>query len=52
MPRGRPSEAILIITKANDAPSSSNTIDTVVEVGIPNVLKASSSTMSVTMTAK
>ena len=35
----------------NVAPSSSNTIDTVVDVGMPSVLKMSSRMMSVTMTA-
>ena len=36
---------------ANAAPKSSNTIDTVVDVGIPNVLKVSNRITSVTMTA-
>ena len=33
------------------APNNSNTIETVVEVGIPSVLKKSSSKMSVIITA-
>ena len=44
--------AILSMVKAKAAPNSSNTIDTVVEVGIPNELKMSSNTMSVTITAR
>ena len=44
--------AIFTITKANEAPSSSNTMLTVVLVGMPKVLKRSSSTTSVTMTAR
>ncbi len=43
----------LILNKAttNVAPSSSNTMETVVEVGIPRVLNMSSNIMSVTITA-
>ena len=52
MPNAVASPVILIITKANEAPRSSNTIETVVEVGMPNVLKMSSNTMSVTITAR
>ena len=37
---------------ATAAPSSSKTIETVVEVGMPNVLNRSSSRMSVSMTAR
>ena len=40
------------IVKAKAAPKSSNTIETVVDVGIPKELKMSSNTMSVTITAK
>ena len=43
---------ILIRATATAAPSSSNTIDTVVEVGIPKVLKRSSKMMSVSITAR
>ena len=43
--------AILIRATTNVAPKSSNTIDTVVEVGIPSELKMSSSMISVTITA-
>ena len=42
---------IFTIEIATAAPNSSNTIDTVVEVGIPKVLKKSSSKMSVIITA-
>ena len=45
------SEAIFNSASANVAPSNSKTIETVVEVGIPNELKISSKMMSVTMTA-
>ena len=41
----------LMSARANVPPSSSNTIDTVVEVGIPIVLKTSSKTTSVSITA-
>ena len=41
----------LISARAKVPPSNSNTMDTVVEVGIPIVLKTSSSTTSVNMTA-
>ena len=37
---------------AKAPPSSSNTIETVVDVGMPSVLNTSSSTTSVTITAK
>ena len=50
-PRPVASDAIFISATANVAPSSSNTIDTVVDVGIPNVLNTSSRMMSVTITA-
>ncbi len=36
---------------ATEAPSSSNTIETVVEVGIPRVLKKSNNKISVIITA-
>ena len=36
----------------DEAPNSSNTIDTVVDVGIPRELKISSNTTSVTVTAR
>ena len=45
------SEAILISDTTKVAPSSSKTIETVVDVGIPSVLNMSSSMMSVTITA-
>ena len=45
-------EEILINAMTTAAPSSSNTMETVVEVGIPIVLKKSSNRMSVIMTAK
>ena len=38
--------------RANVAPRSSNTMDTVVEVGIPRELKTSRSMISVTITAR
>ena len=41
----------LISAKANVPPNNSNTIETVVEVGIPIELKTSSSTTSVSITA-
>ena len=49
-----PSGPLAIFSKASAKvpPSNSNTIDTVVEVGIPKVLKISNKTMSVIMTAK
>ena len=50
-PRSGVSVAILISDTTNVAPSSSNTIDTVVDVGMPSELKMSSSMMSVTITA-
>ena len=43
--------AIFIRATTNVAPSSSNTIDTVVDVGMPSELKMSRRMMSVTMTA-
>ena len=43
--------AILKSATTNVAPSNSNTIDTVVDVGMPSELKMSSRIMSVTMTA-
>ena len=46
------SPAILIKARTNVPPNSSKTIDTVVEVGIPRLLKISSSTTSVTITAR
>ena len=49
-PRSIP-PAIFIMATTNVAPSNSNTIDTVVDVGIPSVLNTSSSMMSVTITA-
>ena len=42
---------IFIIDITTAAPKSSNTIDTVVEVGIPRLLKISSSMISVIITA-
>ena len=45
------SAATFQMANAKLAPSSSNTIETVVEVGIPNELNTSSSTMSVVITA-
>ena len=44
--------AIFSMLNAKVAPSSSNTIDTVVDVGMPSELKMSSSTTSVTITAR
>ena len=49
-PMSRP-PAIFISATTNVAPSSSKTIETVVEVGIPRELKMSSRIMSVTITA-
>ena len=46
------SPIIFRIARTNVPPSSSNTIETVVEVGSPNVLNMSSSTTSVTITAR
>jgi len=46
------SPAILMRANTKVPPSSSNTIDTVVEVGIPKELKMSSKTTSVTITAR
>ena len=46
------SDRILISERMNVPPNNSNTIDTVVDVGIPNVLNTSSSTTSVTITAR
>ena len=43
--------AILTSDRATVPPSNSNTSETVVDVGIPNELKISSSTTSVNMTA-
>ena len=45
------SPAILMSDTTKVAPRSSNTIDTVVDVGIPNVLNMSSRIISVTITA-
>ena len=42
---------VLMMASAKVPPSNSNTIETVVEVGRPMVLKTSSSTTSVSMTA-
>ena len=42
---------IFINEMATSAPSNSNTIDTVVEVGIPNVLNTSNNKISVIITA-
>lgn len=50
-PRSLPSAAIFISATAKAAPSSSNTIDTVVDVGMPSELKMSRRMMSVTITA-
>ena len=53
MPSVSPSSPPILsraITK--DAPSSSNTSETVVEVGIPMLLNMSSTTTSVTITAR
>ena len=44
-------EAIFINAIATEAPRSSKTIETVVEVGIPSVLKKSNNKTSVTITA-
>ena len=49
-PRSRP-PAILMSATTKVAPSSSNTSETVVEVGMPRVLKMSRRMMSVTITA-
>jgi len=46
------SAPILIRAMATAAPNNSNTIETVVEVGIPSVLKKSSNKISVIMTAR
>ena len=46
------SEMIFSIERMNVPPNSSNTIDTVVEVGMPSVLNTSSNTTSVTITAR
>ena len=46
-----PVAKILINETATAAPNSSNTIETVVDVGIPRVLKKSSNNMSVIITA-
>ena len=51
MPSSLPGAAILNRATTNVEPSSSNTSDTVVEVGIPSELKTSSRMTSVTMTA-
>ena len=45
------SPAIFMIDNANVPPKSSNTKETVVDVGIPNELNMSRSTTSVSMTA-
>ena len=50
-PNSPPPANILINETATAAPRSSNTIETVVDVGIPNVLKKSSKRMSVIITA-
>ena len=47
-----PSSAILIRARTKVPPNSSNTMDTVVEVGIPKELKISNRTTSVTITAR
>ena len=53
MPRVRsPSPPILSRAITKEAPSSSNTSETVVEVGIPMLLNTSSTTTSVTITAR
>ena len=46
------SPAILIRARTKVPPNSSNTMDTVVEVGIPKELKISNRTTSVTITAR
>ena len=46
-----PDAKILINETATAAPNSSNTIETVVDVGIPRVLKKSNNNMSVIITA-
>ena len=46
------SEANLTKANANEAPKSSKTIETVVDVGIPKELNISSNTISVTITAR
>jgi hypothetical protein len=46
-----PALLILMRAIATEAPNNSNTIETVVEVGIPKVLKKSRSSMSVIITA-
>ena len=53
MPSVSPSSpAVLSRAITKDAPSSSNTRETVVEVGIPMLLNMSSTTTSVTITAR
>ena len=47
-----PNSFILIMDIATADPKSSNTIDTVVDVGKPSVLKTSSKTTSVSITAR
>ena len=47
-----PAATIFSIETATAAPRSSNTIETVVEVGRPNVLYISSKITSVSMTAR
>ncbi len=42
---------IFMMAMATAAPNSSNTMETVVDVGMPKVLKKSSNSTSVTMTA-
>ena len=49
---GNPPFNTFIVARANDAPSISNTMETVVEVGKAKVLKISNKIMSVTITAK
>ena len=52
MPSAAPSVAIFTMTKAKEAPRSSKTMLTVVDVGMPKVLNTSRRTMSVAMTAR
>ena len=47
-----PSPIVFTSARANVPPSSSNTIETVVDVGRPIVLNTSSSTTSVSITAR
>jgi hypothetical protein len=50
-PKASPPAAILMSDTAKAAPKSSKTMETVVEVGMPKVLKMSRRMTSVTMTA-